>query len=314
MKIKEQAPIFFEQIQTRQRHPVKPATLAAYRGALNNWIVPSLGEQDMETFGNGVLKAFVHKLVVLRKSPATIQQIVMIVKALVASAVTPDGDPLYPKTWNSQFLDIPDIGVQRSPTLTPEQLRASLRSKYAALYAFLAGTGLRIGEALAVRYGEDGVHTAYDPENAVVRVRTQLWRGKEGTTKTEAGVREVDLDPRLNALLRGIISFPVTPGLYHLFHNSGGTVWESSLRTYSLKPLGIPGFHTFRRFRITHLRKAGVPEQLIKYWVGHAYKADITDLYSRIDEDKEFTKSWAVRAGLGFELPEIEDLDATTKA
>lgn len=303
MKIKEQALVFFEQIQMRQRHPVKPATLAAYRGAINNWILPSIGEQELEAFGNGALKAFVHKLVVLRKSPATIQQIVAVVKAIVASAVTPDGDLLYPKTWNSQFLDIPDIGIQRSPTITREQLLSSLRSKDAVFYAFLAGTGLRVGEALSARFGDDGVHTCFDPQNALILVRMTLWRGKEGPPKTDAGTREVDLDPRLNTLLSNAVT--AVKG-EPLFGTDGRFLWESSLRTYSLKPLGIPGFHTFRRFRITHLRNAGVPEQLIKYWVGHEHKSDMTDLYCRSVEDKELRKSWAQRAGLGFSLPEPE--------
>jgi hypothetical protein len=29
------------------------------------------------------------------------------------------------------------------------------------------------------------------------------------------------------------------------------------------------GFHAFRRFRFAVLRKAGVPENLIKLWMGH---------------------------------------------
>jgi len=309
MKFVEQAPIFFERIQTRKRHPVKPATLSAYRNAINNWIVPSIGEQDLETFSNGALKTFIHKLVVLRKSPATIQQTVTVVKLIVASAVTPEGDPLYPRTWNNDFLDLPDIGPQRSPMLTREQLLAALRSPYAVFYAFLAGTGLRIGEALAVRYGDDGVHTAYDPENAVVRVRMTLWRKQEGTPKTTAGIREVDLDPRLNTLLKNVINFPVTPGRYPLFHKNGEILCEVTLRESSLKPLGIHGFHAFRRYRITRLRELGTPEDIVRYWAGHA-GSGITDRYSKLAENKELRKQWAVRAGLGFDVPEIK-LDKT---
>ena len=300
MKIKDQAIIFFETIQTRQRHPVRPSTLAAYRSAINNWILPSIGEQELEAFNNGALKTFVHKLVVLRKSPATIQQIVAVVKAIVASAMTSEGDPLYPRTWNSQFLDIPDIGIQRAPSLTPEQLKAALRSEHRVFYAFLAGTGLRVGEALATRFGDDGVHTCYDPQNALILVRKTLWRGLEGPPKTEAGTREVDLDPRLNALLsRATTTVKGEP----LFGTDGRFLWESSLRTYSLKPLGIHGFHAFRRYRITRLRELGTPEDIVRFWVGHA-GGSITDRYSKLAENIELRKQWAIRCGLGFSLPE----------
>lgn len=301
MKFVEQAIIFFEQIQTRKRHPVKPATLSAYRNAINSWILPSIGQQDLETFSNGALKAFIHKLTVLRKSPATIQQIVTVVKSIVASAVTPEGDLLYPRIWNNAFLDLPDIGPQKAPTLTQEQLRAALRSEHGVFYAFLAGTGLRIGEALAVRWGDDGTHTCLDPENAVVRVRTKLWYKQEGTPKTDAGIREVDLDPRLNALLSCATT---TVAGEPIFNKDGKFLCEGTMRAH-LKSLGICGFHTFRRYRITRLRELGTPEDIVRYWAGHA-GGGITDRYSKLAENKELRKQWAVRAGLGFELPEIK--------
>ena len=40
------------------------------------------------------------------------------------------------------------------------------------------------------------------------------------------------------------------------------------------------GCHAFRRFRITHLRKNGVPEELIHFWAGHVGKS-VTDDYSK---------------------------------
>jgi hypothetical protein len=61
------------------------------------------------------------------------------------------------------------------------------------------------------------------------------------------------------------------------------------------------GRHAFRRFRITHLRKNGVPDDLIHFWLGHAGKS-VTDDYSKLKEDLEFRKEVAVRVGLGFEL------------
>ena len=300
MKLAEQATIFFERIQTRKRHPVKPATLSAYRNAITKWILPAVGDQDLETFGNGAMKDFIQTLSTKKMAPASVNHIVTIVKLIVSSAVTPEGDPLYPRIWNNDFLDLPDIGPQKSPMLTQEQLKAALRSEHGVFYAFLAGTGLRIGEALAARWGDDGVHTCLDPENAVVRVRTQLWRGKEGPPKTEAGTREVDLDPRLNALLsRATTTVKGEP----LFGTDGRFLWESSLRTYSLKPLGIHGFHAFRRYRITRLRELGTPEDIVRFWVGHA-GGSITDRYSKLAENIELRKQWAIRCGLGFSLPE----------
>jgi len=30
------------------------------------------------------------------------------------------------------------------------------------------------------------------------------------------------------------------------------------------------GFHAFRRYRVTHLRTQRVPEDLLRFWIGHA--------------------------------------------
>ena len=62
------------------------------------------------------------------------------------------------------------------------------------------------------------------------------------------------------------------------------------------------GFHSFRRFRVTHLRKNRVPEDLIRFWIGHADKS-VTDGYSKMKEDAGFRRVCAENLGLGFELP-----------
>jgi integrase len=70
-----------------------------------------------------------------------------------------------------------------------------------------------------------------------------------------------------------------------------------------LKRLGMPklGFHAFRRFRVTHLRKNMVPEDLIKFWIGHAPQT-VTDVYSKVKNDVQFRRGVAEKVGLGFEL------------
>ena len=66
------------------------------------------------------------------------------------------------------------------------------------------------------------------------------------------------------------------------------------------------GFHAFRRFRVTWLRKQRVPEDLIRLWVGQAAQS-VTDRYSRLDEDVKFRQSVAKQVGLGFEFPQFQN-------
>ncbi len=65
------------------------------------------------------------------------------------------------------------------------------------------------------------------------------------------------------------------------------------------------GFHAFRRFRTAWVRKQRAPEDLIKFWLGHAMK-DVTDGYSKVREDVEFRKAVASQIGLGFEISPLE--------
>ena len=61
------------------------------------------------------------------------------------------------------------------------------------------------------------------------------------------------------------------------------------------------GFHAFRRFRLTWLRKNAVPKDLERFWMGHAPE-EVGDLYSKLKDDVSFRQEWAERVGLGFEL------------
>ena len=71
--------------------------------------------------------------------------------------------------------------------------------------------------------------------------------------------------------------------------------------TGHLKKAGVPGFHSLRRFRTTHLRMQQCPEDLIRFWLGHGSNS-VTDRYSKVAEQREWRKEWAEKVGLGFEL------------
>jgi integrase len=93
-----------------------------------------------------------------------------------------------------------------------------------------------------------------------------------------------------------------------IFRNeNGGPLHQSNLLRRSLHPVleemgrGKSGFHGFRRFRVTHLRKQGTPEDLLRFWIGHGDKT-VTDRYARLKDDKEFRKEVAERVGIGFAI------------
>jgi integrase len=291
-------------LRTRKRRPVKPHTLCSFESALR-YIDSKMGGCQLADLKNAELRQFISEMVGEMKgdrprfSAKSIANYVQVVKFVIASAIDGDGEELYPRKWNLDFLDCPTIQNQRTPSFQVAELESIIveaEGQFKLFYAMLAGSGMRVGELIALR-------PEY-VEGSVVHVRQNLWNNHVGTPKSDAGTRDVDLAAPLAEALNQHLDQRKT----YVFENeAGGALHQSNVLRRSLHPileaLGIEkqGFHGFRRFRVTHLRKSRTPEDLIKFWLGHA-PATVTDSYSQLKADIEFRKMVAEQAGLGFTL------------
>jgi len=134
----------------------KPATVYGWQHCLDRWILPNLGSKLVSEVGNGAFRQFVEILTAARLAPKTIVNVVTVVKFVVASAVDEEGDQIHPRVWNYEFIQLPLVvkEKQNRPTITEAEISAmltTLKGRDAVLVALVAGTGLRIGEALAIR-------------------------------------------------------------------------------------------------------------------------------------------------------------------
>jgi integrase len=234
-------------------------------------------------------------MVAAELSPKTISNYVQVVKMVVASAVNDNGDQLHPCTWNHDFIGLPVVqkANQHRPTLTEADLvtvLTSVKPKYAVFFATLAGTGLRIGEALGLKFSD------LSPDCRVLNVRRSVWRGREQAPKTQNAIRVVDVPEALARVLR------TQRGDNYLFAASNGNPLSArNVLRVSHSTGKRVGFHAFRRYRAAVLRKARVPEDLITLWLGHA--RTLTDLYAtQLREDEQYRGEWCERAGLGFPM------------
>jgi hypothetical protein len=153
---RQQAEWWMESLSTRRRRPLKPATVYGWQHCLDRWILPNLANKLVSEVGNGALRQFVEILTAARLAPKTIVNVVTVVKFIVASAVDEEGDQIHPRVWNYEFMQLPLVvkEKQNRPTITEAEISAmltSLKGRDAVLVALVAGTGLRIGEALAIR-------------------------------------------------------------------------------------------------------------------------------------------------------------------
>lgn len=294
---RSQAEKWIDSLATRRRKPVKPATIVGWRCALDKWILPSIGDKPLSEVSNGVLRELIEKMAA-NLSPKTIVNYTQVVKLVVASAVDPDGEQIFPRKWNHDFIGLPIIEPhkQHRPTVTKgelEQVLAGTSKRWGQLFAVIAGTGLRIGEALALKW-ED-----LSENCTVLNVRRSIWHGQEQEPKTPNAVRVIDIPDQLARMLREQMD---REGAY-LFHTKTGRPLQQRNAIRALHATGKKvGFHAFRRFRTETLRRARVPEDLIRLWLGHS-KQTVTDFYAAgLEKDEAWRNEWCERAGLGFSL------------
>jgi integrase len=293
-----QAERWIASLSTRRRKPVKPATIWGWQHALDKWLLPNLGDTALSDVGNAALKELIDKMAAARLSAQSIVNYTKVVKMVVASAVNAEGEEIHPCKWNHNFIGMPILKreAQHRPTVTEAELGkilATAQKRYCVLFASLAGTGLRIGEALALK------PTDFSPDFRVLFVRRSIWHGQEQAPKTPNAVCVVDIPEPLARLLREYVAGKSG----YLFAAKSGQPLQQRNVLRALHATGKKvGLHTFRRFRTETLRRARVPEDLIRLWLGHS-KQSVTDLYaSGLERDEAWRQEWCERAGLGFSL------------
>jgi len=297
MTFRDQATRWIASLPTRRRRPVRPATLFGWQHALDRWILPNIGDKLLAEVSNGVLRGLIEKMAAAL-SPKTIVNYVQVVKMVVASAVNDEGEQIYPRRWNHDFIGLPIVEKEKQyrPTVSESELGEILsgtKERYAVLFALLAGTGLRIGEALALRRND------FEPDCRMLHVQRSIWHGQEQEPKTPNAVREIDIAEPLAELLHRYVE--AKSG--YLFATASGHPMSQRNVHRALHASGKRvGFHAFRRFRTETLRRARVPEDLIGLWLGHARRT-VTDLYATgLQQDRAWRHEWCERVGLGFPL------------
>jgi len=300
---KQQSETWLKRVKTRKRRPIKPATASSWT-RYQTWINTVLGEMPFASVNNLALKELVCKMSEAKFSPKTMHDYLQVVKMVVASAVNEQGEELHPRKWNHEFIDLPQVTNQRTPTFNAEDITKILAASTGdlrVLFAPLSGTGMRVGEALALE--------VKDICGTTITVRQGVWNGIVQSPKTASGLREIDVHSTLAALLKEYIAGRKSGFLFQ--NASGKPISQTNVLKRGLHPVLESmkrekcGFHSFRRYRVTHLRKNRVPEDLLRFWIGHADQS-VTDHYSKVKEDVEFRNVCAENVGLGFEIPVAE--------
>jgi integrase len=171
---------------------------------------------------------------------------------------------------------------ERVKALTEEELRRLLDELPAAhrlFFEFLAHSGLRIGEAIALRWGD------VDLGRRRVQVRRRFYRDGFAAPKSRYGRRDVPLSAGLARSLWKLRGGASDSELVFTTE-TGRMIDQSNLASRVLKPaavraglgdwVGRPlraeswvGFHTFRHTAATMLFRSGLNAKQVQVWLGH---------------------------------------------
>ena len=247
------------------RGSLRPTSRADYEQRLRRWVLPVLGDKRLDGLGRSDLAQLVERLAADGLGPQSVRAVVTALRACLRSAAE-DG---LVEVKLAAGLQLPrlDSDMQRCPTR--EDVLAFLEtvdSDYRPLFELLATTGLRISEALGLRWGD----LVLVP-TASVRVERAWVRGRLHQPKSAHGARVLPLSDDLAQRLLAQRKHGV--GAYIFSNKNGRPLDPANLRKRVLRPaadtLGLDlGFHSFRHFAASALcQKRGV--KAAQEWLGH---------------------------------------------
>lgn len=178
-------------------------------------------------------------------------------------------------------LEIKKSKSGKRQALTTEQqnifVEAIRDNAYEALFLFLLGTGLRIGEALALTWEDIDV----EHKSVAVTKNVIFIEGKkvvQQNPKTAAGIRKIPIaNLAWNAL-------PETKTQGEIFPFNSSTVQDAFQRISS--KVGFPvTAHILRHTYATRLEEAGISPKLKQYLMGHATIQMTQNVYTDIQEN-----------------------------
>jgi integrase len=166
-------------------------------------LCPCLGDMPLSSIGNPPAKGLVGQMLAERRSHKTIKNVIRVAKMVVAFAINDEGDQIYLRNWNHEFIDLPDVSDQHTPTYSADEVQRivpSAKGQSQMLYALLAGTGMRIGEVSGLEIDKPISHDA-----STIKTLQSVRSGAVQTPTARNGMTEIDITSELALAVREFI-------------------------------------------------------------------------------------------------------------
>lgn len=257
-------------------------------GIIRSRLVPHFGTLHLEAITPAAIQEWITHLRKEQLAASTIHSYAKALRVILATAVR--WKDLAENPFSAVELPkLPRKGKRAKWALTAKQageLIGKIRKrKPRAMVALAITAGLRRGELLAARW------KYLDEETSQIAVMEASYRGHIDTPKTEAGLREVPLDPWTLNLLRDWrrLSKHTEPDDFIFCTRTGQQETPGNILRRYVGPacdrLKLPrvSWNTFRRTFSTLLHKEAIPARTIADMMGHA-DVDTQFIYIQGDE------------------------------
>lgn len=262
----------------------KPSTIRNYKLILKRRLTPYFGDmpvgeispRDIETYLAGRVKA--------GASAATTKNDLVVLGSVLGQAQKWG----YATTIATRGVKAPKYKSNRGVALSANEVRRLLDAtpdRWRPLLATMALTGLRSGEAAALA-AED-----IDFANHLIHVRHSAWDGRVQSPKTPNSIRDIDLAPTLELMLKEWLASPMRPESKQqlVFPSSDGTIIDMNrIRAKVFHPAlaaaGLPRIrlHDLRHTYATMLILQGESLKYVQEMLGHASISVTADIYGHL--------------------------------
>jgi integrase len=181
---------------------LKPSTVRDYRSMIESALIPAFGARLLASLDVSDINAFTAKRTGLK--PRTLNKYIGLLYKLFEDAVE-SGHLAVNRLHRSRALRRPkplrpeDEGeVEILDAAEVNQLLDQIEPHYAPLYVTLVSTGMRLGEALALQFGD------VDRAARQIKVRRTLYRGAYYLPKSKRSKRSIDVGDQVLGAIRGI--------------------------------------------------------------------------------------------------------------
>jgi integrase len=307
----EYAATWLETYQGRTTRGIRPETIRDYKAELDRFAIPLLGRLRMSEIEPRHIKQLASAVSDRGLAPATVRLALAPVRALFATAVE-EGVLRSNPTVGVRVAKPATLDEDDRPekALTDEQLGgllAAVPEKYRPFVAFVSQTGMRISEAVAVRWSD------VDLERGTVSVRRRWYRNEYAPPKTRQGRRTIPLAPSMSDLLARRHA-AVARGDDDLVwpNDHGNSLDPANLASRVLKPAaldaGVPwaSWHTLRHTCGSRLFREGWNVKAVQTFLGHANPGFTLSVYVHFFEDDMPSVAFLDRrARIDLEGPEL---------